>query len=84
MPTSKVTVSLPAELLHAADRVRAARHYSRSELFREALRLYLLPTYEPTIEELRAIDDGLAEIERDETVELSELKHRLDLDSSAQ
>ena len=82
MATSKVTVSLPSELLHAADRACVARHYSRSELFREALRLYLLPTYQPTGEEIRAIDDGLAEIERGEAVHLSELKQRLDLDSS--
>ena len=69
--SSKVTISLPAELLKRADRVSKQRHYSRSELFREALRLHLLPTYTPTPEERREIDAGLAEIERGESVEFT-------------
>ncbi|MCH7666314.1 MAG: ribbon-helix-helix protein, CopG family [Acidobacteria bacterium] len=69
MPSSKVTISLPTELLERADSVRKQRHYSRSELFREALRFHLLPTYTPTPEERKEIDAGLAEIERGEYVE---------------
>lgn len=71
MSSSKVTISLPAELLTRADHVRKQRHYSRSELFREALRLHLLPTYSPTPEERREIDAGLEEIEQGDYVEFT-------------
>ncbi len=82
MTSAKVTVSLPVELLEAADRARAARHYSRSELFREALRMYLLPTYEPTPEEIRAIEAGRAELSRGEWVGWDELKKNLGLEET--
>ncbi len=75
--SAKVTVSLPRELLRAADRAGDARHYSRSELFREALRLYLLPTYEPTAKEVRAIEEGRAEVDRGEFVQWSDFKTEL-------
>ncbi len=71
MPSSKVTISLPSELLKRADHVRKERHYSRSELFREALRFHLLPTYTPTPEERSEIDAGRAEIERGNFVEFT-------------
>jgi len=77
--SAKVTVSLPRELLQAADLAGNARHYSRSELFREALRLYLLPTYEPTSQEVSAIEEGRAEVERGEFVRWDEFKKDLDL-----
>ena len=75
--SSKVTISLPSELLKRADRIRKQRHYSRSELFREALRLHLLPAYTPTHEERREIDAGLAEIERGEFVEFTSAEDTL-------
>lgn len=85
MSSSKVTISLPTELLNRADHVRKLRHYSRSELFREALRLHLLPTYSPTPEERREIEAGLAEIERGEYVEFSSADDMLrELDSTAE
>ena len=81
--SSRVTISLPAELLKRADRVREQRHYSRSELFREALRLHLLPTYTPTPEERREIDAGLAEIGRGEYADFTSAKDFLrDLERS--
>ena len=83
MPSAKVTVSLPMELLEAAERARVARHYSRSELFREALRLYLLPIHEPTADEVRAIEEGLAELDRGEFVEWGDLKREMDLEESS-
>ena len=85
MPSAKVTISLPAELLSRADRVRKERHYSRSELFREALRLHLLPTYTPSPEERSEIDAGLAEIARGEYVEFTSAEDLLrDLERSDQ
>lgn len=83
MSSSKVTISLPSELLKRADRMRKQRHYSRSELFREALRLHLFPTYTPTPEERKEIDAGLAEIERGEYVEFTSAEDLLrELDST--
>ena len=85
MSSSKVTISLPSELLKRADHVRKQRHYSRSELFREALRLHLLPAYTPTPGERREIDAGLAEIERGAYVEFTSAEDFLrDLERSDQ
>ncbi len=39
--TSKVMVSLPPEFLSEVDRIAREEHRSRSELFREAMRLYI-------------------------------------------
>ena len=66
----KVTISVPAKLLDAAERVGKRRHYSRSELMREALRFYLLPSYTPTEAELKGIEVGEREVERGQVVEL--------------
>ena len=77
MSSTKVTISLPTELLKAADRVREKRHYSRSELFREALRLHLLPTYTPTPEERKEIEAGRAEIARGEYVDFTSAEDTL-------
>ena len=57
---AKVIISLPDALLRDADRVAKAQHRTRSELFREALRLVLVqrsidrPTWAETSEAVRA------------------------------
>ncbi len=68
--TDKVTVFLPRDLLAVVQRVCAERHYSRSELFREGLRMYLLPPYEATIEEREAIASSIAEVSEGNSVRL--------------
>ena len=61
---AKVIISLPDALLKDADRVAKAQHRSRSELFREALRLVLVqrlvdrPSLAETIQAARAKLDG--------------------------
>jgi len=62
------TVSLPPALMRTVEKVRKAEHRTRSELIREALRLYFdpdlavriarLPVYKPTARELREIEKG--------------------------
>jgi predicted transcriptional regulator len=79
--TSKVlSVSLPPEMLEELDRVRKAEHRTRSELVREAFRLYFVRRYgevKPTRRELRALERGRAEIARGEYVTLDQLHRAL-------
>ena len=67
--TAKVTISLPEEMLAAADRAGAREHRTRSELMREALRWYLragaVAVEEPTHAERGAIAAGRAEHARE-------------------
>jgi predicted transcriptional regulator len=71
------TISLPSEIAEAVEKTRKAEHRSRSELFREAVRVYLAartsPAYTPTAAELRALDKGRAEIRRGNYLTLDEL-----------
>jgi predicted transcriptional regulator len=61
---AKVIISLPDALLRDADRVAKAQHRTRSELFREALRLVLVqrsvdrPSWAETSNAVRAKLDG--------------------------
>jgi predicted transcriptional regulator len=59
-----------------AEKVMRAEHRTRSELFREALRIYisvrLLPPEKPTPSELRAIRRGEAAYRRGDHVTLDE------------
>jgi predicted transcriptional regulator len=41
MATTKITMTLPAPMLKAADRIAAAEYRTRAEVFREALREYI-------------------------------------------
>lgn len=64
-----MTVSLPREMIREVEKVRKAEHRTRSELVREALRVYFgraraLPVYIPTARELRQIEKGRAEMRR--------------------
>jgi predicted transcriptional regulator len=83
-----MTISLPPDLVKKVDQVRKAQYRGRSELVREALRLYFdpelaarlarLPVYTPTAAERRAIAKGRAEIARGEYVTIDELFRSLD------
>ena len=83
-----MTISLPPEMMKQVERVRKTEHRSRSEVMREALRLYFnpelaariarLPVYTPTAAERRAIEKGRAEIARGEYLTIDELFHGLD------
>lgn len=63
-----ITISLPPELMRNVERVRKTERRTRSELVREALRLYFnpelaariarFPVYAPTKRELREIEKG--------------------------
>jgi predicted transcriptional regulator len=59
-----MTISLPQEMVDHFERVRQTEHRTRSELVREALRVYFnrTPVVEPTERELNAIRRGRAEI----------------------
>lgn len=79
MKTQKtMTISLPLEMIAEVERVRKAEHRTKSELVREALRVYFnriqaLPVYTPTRRELRELEKGRAEMARGEYVTLDEL-----------
>ena len=83
-----MTISLPPEMMKQVERVRKTEHRSRSEVMREALRLYFnsglaariarLPVYTPTAAERRAIEKGRAEMARGEYVTVDELFQDLD------
>jgi len=67
--TKKVMVSFPDEFLEEVDRVAGEEHRSRSELLREAMRLYMAvrrkgrrPGADPRVQAAVAIQDRLAEV----------------------
>lgn len=67
--TKKVMVSFPDEFLEEVDRVADEEHRSRSELLREAMRLYMAvrrgggrPDADPRVQAAVAIQDRLAEV----------------------
>jgi predicted transcriptional regulator len=78
----RVTISLPKEIVRAADEVAAKRECSRSALAEDALRWYLrvreLPWDEASPEEIEAIGRGQAEIARGEFVTFEEIKRDLE------
>lgn len=77
-----MTVSLPRKMLQEVDTIRKKEHRTRSELVREALRVYMgartLPVYTPTPRELADIRKGREEIRRGEYYTLDELRASLD------
>ena len=60
--TETVTISLPRAMRKTLDQLRVREHRTTSELFREALRVYVASraTYTPTARELAAIAKGRA------------------------
>ncbi len=80
MPT---TISLPRAMLRQVDAASKREHRTRSELIREALRVYFnrvsrLPVYTPTRRELRAIEKGRAEMRRGEYLTLDDFFRTVD------
>jgi predicted transcriptional regulator len=83
MSREQATISLPREMLRQVDKVSKREHRTRSELVREALRVYFarvsaLPVYTPTAAEVRAMEKGRAEIRRGHYYTLDELRRSLD------
>jgi metal-responsive CopG/Arc/MetJ family transcriptional regulator len=80
----RITISLPEDVLRAADEVALTQEWSRSALVEDALRWYLrvqeLPCEEATNEEIEAIERGRAEIARSEFVSFEEIKRDLEVD----
>lgn len=80
----RITISLPEDVLRAADGVALTQQLSRSTLVEDALRWYLrvqeLPCEEATTEEIEAIEKGRAEIARGEFVSFEEIKRDLEVD----
>ncbi|MGA3294364.1 MAG: ribbon-helix-helix protein, CopG family [Candidatus Acidiferrales bacterium] len=69
-----MTISLPPALVRQFERVRKAESRTRSELVREALRVYFERRYgavEPTRAELAALRRGRAAFRRGDVVSLS-------------
>lgn len=80
----RITISLPEDVLRAADEVALTQERARSALVEDALRWYLhvqeLPCEEATPEEIAAIETGRAEIARGEFVTFEEIKRDLAAD----
>ena len=74
----RITISLPEDVLRAADEVALTQERARSALVEDALRWYLriqeLPSEDATPEEAAAIERGRAEIARGEFVTFEEIK----------
>lgn len=77
--TQTMTVSLPPEMVRRFEAVRRVEQRTRSELVREALRIYFsyFPMVKATKKEINAINKGRAEIKRGEYVTLEELRYDL-------
>jgi metal-responsive CopG/Arc/MetJ family transcriptional regulator len=76
-----MTVSLPPAMVKEFEKVRKAENRTRSELIREALRLYFskrVPEVTASKAELAAIRSGRAQIKRGEYVTLDRLLHDLE------
>ena len=74
--TQTMTISLPPEMVDHFEKVRHTEHRTRSELVREALRVYFsrIPVVEPTKSELNAIRRGRAEIASGKYVTLKRVR----------
>lgn len=74
-----LSISLPEAMAETVDVAAKREHRTRSELIREALRLYLsgIPADEPSGAEAAAMAQGAAEIRRGEYVTLDQLFHDL-------
>lgn len=72
-----LSISLPEAMAEHVDRAAEREQRTRSELVREALRLYLagVPVDAPTRQERAAMRRGAAEIRRGDSVMLDQLTH---------
>src|SRR5258708_35830492 len=78
--TETMTISLPPGMAKQMAKVQKEEHRTRSELLREAWRLYFesrYPLYTPTKAERAAISKGRAEFKHGEYVTLAELHDEL-------
>jgi Arc/MetJ-type ribon-helix-helix transcriptional regulator len=78
--TETMTISLPPGMAKQMAKVQKQEHRTRSELLREAWRLYFdsrYSVYTPTKAERVAINKGRAEFKRGEYVTLAELHDEL-------
>jgi metal-responsive CopG/Arc/MetJ family transcriptional regulator len=76
-----MTISIPPRMPEEFEKVRRAENRTRSELVREALRVYFerrVPVAEPTKAERAAMRSGRVEIKRGEYVSLAQLHNELD------
>jgi Arc/MetJ-type ribon-helix-helix transcriptional regulator len=80
--TSTFTVSLPPAMAKQIEKVMKTEHRTRSELVREALRVYfnvrVLPTERPTAAEARAYRRGMAAYKRGDYVTLGDYANGMD------
>jgi metal-responsive CopG/Arc/MetJ family transcriptional regulator len=80
----RITISLPEDVLRAADEVALTQEWSRSALVEDALRWYLrvrdLPREDATPDEIEAIERGRGEIARGDFVTFEEIKRDLEAD----
>ena len=84
----RITISLPEDIVRAADAAAARCGRSRSQLIRDALEWHLhvqdLPVEEPTPEERAALAEGRAQHARGDFVTLDEIRRELAADLLAQ
>jgi predicted transcriptional regulator len=76
-----MTISLPPAMAKQMEKVQRRENRTRSELLREAWRLYYesrYPVYSPTKVEAAAIRKGRAEMKRGQFVTLEQLLHEMD------
>jgi Arc/MetJ-type ribon-helix-helix transcriptional regulator len=80
--TATFTISLPPAMAKEIERAMKAEHRTRSELVREALRVYLsarlIPAELPTPAEARAYRRGMAAYRRGDSITLQEYVDGLD------
>jgi Ribbon-helix-helix protein, copG family len=80
--SARVTISLPPAMAKEIERAMKAEHRTRSELVREALRVYLsarlIPVELPTPGEARAYRSGMAAYRRGDAVALLEYLNGMD------
>ena len=76
------TVSLPPAMAKQVEQAMKAEHRTRSELVREALRVYLtarlMPVEVPTVAEVRAYRRGMAAYRRGDYVTLEDYLNGVD------
>ncbi len=79
--TDTMSISLPPAMAKQMEKIQKAENRTRSELLREAWRLYFesrYPVYTPTKLEAAAIRKGRAEMKRGQFVTLEQLLHEMD------
>ena len=79
--TETMTISLPPALVRQFEEVRKKESRTRSELVREALRVYFenrYPVVEPTKAELSALRRGRAALRRGDAMSLKTLLHDME------